>query len=270
MSFRTYATRADAELDLLEGAVHVARLEYPALELRKVSQALDELAEPLKRLDLPRRSVSIQADALAEHLHGSCGFRGNLTAYHEPENSFVNVVIERRMGIPISLSLVYLEVARRVGVHARGLGFPGHFLVRIDDPRDTVVIDPFFAGEQLDRAGLERLLERIAPRLPFSDQMLQPVTTRQMLTRMLMNLRAIYASRAEPGRLLVVLDHLIDLMPEALDEVRERGLLYAKLGASEAAIGDLRRYLESSPYAGDASDVSAIVERLQSSSGKAN
>jgi len=156
-----------------------------------------------------------------------------------------------------------MEVARRCGVRARGVGFPGHFLVRLDGLQERVVIDPFFGGAVLDNAGLARLLERIAPRMPFSEEMLQPVSPRQMLARMLMNLRGIYGSRAEPGRLLAVLDQLIDLMPEALDEVRERGLLYAKLGATQAALADLEQYLEGMPYAGDADEVRAEITRLR-------
>lgn len=270
MEFRSYAERADSEDALLEGAVHVARLEYPGLVLAEIAHALDELAAPLVPLQLASQPLDAQADALAEHLHVRCGFRGNVANYHEPENSFINLVIDRRVGIPISLSLVYMEVARRAGVRARGLGFPGHFLVRLDDDFETRVIDPFFGGKRLDRHGLEDLLRRIAPGLAFSQEMLQPASTPQMIVRMLMNLRAIYAARAETGRLLAVLDHLIDLLPDAIEEVRERGLIYAKLGARDAALADLRRYLRELPQAGDGAEIRRLLERLEATTPRSN
>jgi regulator of sirC expression with transglutaminase-like and TPR domain len=176
----------------------------------------------------------------------------------------VNVVLDRKLGIPLTLAIVYLEIAARVGVRARGVGFPGHFLVRIDDATSTVFVDPFFGGELLDTTALEARLKSSAPRAALHQGMLEPVSARQMLIRMLMNLRAIYAARAEPGRLLLVLDHLVDLIPDAADEIRDRGYLCARLGASGAAISDLRRYVETLPQAADAVQVRRAIARLES------
>jgi regulator of sirC expression with transglutaminase-like and TPR domain len=263
----SFAGVSDVELDLVEAAAAVARIEYPGVQADRIRAQFDELAAPLVRLSIARLPAAGQARALVDHLHGASGFRGNSESYFDPENSFINVVLERRLGIPITLALVYVEVARRCGVFARGVGFPGHFLVRVDDRHDSAVIDPFFGGEVLDRRGLASLLQRVAPRMTLRDEMLDPVNARQFAARMLMNLRGIYAARGAAGRLLAVLDHLIDLIPDAADEVRDRGLLCARLGAPKLAAADLRRYLEALPHAGDVAEVRRAIERLESNEG---
>lgn len=263
MDFLAYARQSDPELDLLEGAVLIAQLAYPAVERRAEAQRLDQLAAPLAALNLSRLPVAAQARALSDHLHLGCGFRGNTESYHEPENSFINRVLDRKLGIPISLALVYIEVARRAGLEAHGVGFPGHFLVRIDAGANTAIVDPFFGGEVLDRAALGRLLHRHAPRMTLVEEMLAPVTVRQIVTRMLINLRSIYAARGDAGRLLVVLDRLVDLMPDAADEIRDRGYLCARLGAPQAAARDLRHYVDALPNAGDVAEIRKAIERLE-------
>jgi regulator of sirC expression with transglutaminase-like and TPR domain len=264
VAFSSFAARPDAELDLVEGATAVARIAYPGLEAHWVRSRLDALAAPLAPLGLGRLPALAQARALADHLYLAQGFRGNEQSYLDPDNSFINVVLERRLGIPITLAVVYIEVAQRVGVAARGVGFPGHFLVRVDDRRDTVLVDPFFGGQVLDRPALEDLLHRMAPRMNLRDEMLDGVSVRHLVARMLMNLRGIYAARADAGRLLAVLDHLIDLMPDAADEVRDRGFLCARLGAPRFAAADLRRYIDALPHAGDVAEVLRAIERLES------
>lgn len=265
MGFSLFEEAIDAEPDLLEAAAAVARIEYPGLQVARLRARFDEIAAPLAPLGLARLPALAQARALADHLHGVNGFRGNAGSYFDPANSCINVVLERRLGIPITLALVYVEVARRLGVSARGVGFPGHFLVRVDDRRDSVILDPFFGGEVLDRVALTNLLARVAPRMALRDEMLDPVSVRQLVARMLINLRGIYAARADSGRLLAVLDHLIDLMPDAADEVRDRGFLCARLGAPRLAAADLRRYVDALPHAGDVAEVRRAIERLESS-----
>jgi regulator of sirC expression with transglutaminase-like and TPR domain len=126
------------------------------------------------------------------------------------------------------------------------------------------MVDPFFGGQVLDRPALEDLLHRMAPRMSLRDEMLDGVSVRHLVARMLMNLRGIYAARADAGRLLAVLDHLIDLMPDAADEVRDRGFLCARLGAPRFAAADLRRYIDALPHAGDVAEVLRAIERLES------
>lgn len=265
VDFPSYARQSDRELDLLTGALLIARDAYPLLDPAAEERRLDELAEPLRARGLGELPASLQAKALADYLYVSCGFRGNVDQYHDPDNSHLNIVLERRLGIPISLAIVYMEVARRVGVRAGGVGFPGHFLVRIEDDSGSLIVDPFFGGDTLDRAALQELLQRTAPRMTMREEMLQSIPVRHMITRLLMNLRAIYAARGDGGKLLVVLDHLIDLVPDAVDEMRDRGYLYARLGAPHAAVADLTRYAEALPHAGDAAEVRQAIEKLQRS-----
>lgn len=267
MEFAAYAQKPDRELDLVTGALLIARDAFPGLDMDRERGRLDALSKPLLGCGLERQPAAVQARALADHLHVGCGFRGNAENYHDPDNSFLNVVLERKLGIPISLAVVYVSVAERVGLRANGIGFPGHFLVRVDDGQSMTVMDPFFGGELLDREALEGLLHRAAPRASLSEDMLDPAPARHVVARMLMNLRTLYAARGDAGRLLVVLDRLVDLIPEAYEEIRDRGFLYARLGARSAAALDLRRYLDALPHAEDAFDVRRALGKLETDPG---
>jgi regulator of sirC expression with transglutaminase-like and TPR domain len=266
MDFAGYALRPDCELELLDGALLIAKDAYPNIDLDAERQRLDELAAPLIAQEVGMLDARAQVVALGAHLNGDCGFRGNQDDYYNPDNSFLNVVLERRVGIPISLAVIYIEVARRSGIHASGVGFPGHFLVRVEDVNgfgDPVIVDPF-TGRALNRRELKRLLSLASnDRLKFDPAMLETTPTRHIVARMLMNLRGIYASRGDYSRLLVVLDRLIDVVPDAVEELRDRGFLWARLGAPEAAIEDLRRYAELFPHADDVEEVRRVMELLE-------
>jgi regulator of sirC expression with transglutaminase-like and TPR domain len=266
LDFHAYAEQPDDELDLLEGALLIAKDAYPGLEPGEVEADLDALAEPLLAARVATMPAPIQARALAEHLFVRIGFRGNKDDYYDPKNSFLNEVVARRVGIPISLSLVYVEVARRAGVSASPVGFPGHFLARVDDPDRRVVVDPFHGGEMLDEVALAELLRRAGSKLRYSADMIAATPVRHVLARMLMNLRGIYSSRGEYARLLVILDRLIDILPDASEELRDRGLLLGRLGAPEAAARDLDSYVERQPHANDVPEVRRWIERFRASS----
>lgn len=267
VDFASYARLPDRDLDLVTGALLIAKDAYPGLSLEHERRRLDEISRPLLGQGLERESAVVQAKALGAHLYGVFGLRGNAENYHDPDNSFLNVVLDRRLGIPISLAVIYLAVADRVGVRARGVGFPGHFLVRVDDGRTTVILDPFFGGELLDRSALAGLLRRVAPRAVLTDAMLDAAPTRNVIARMLLNLRTLYAARADAGRLLVTLDRLVDLLPEAYDAIRDRGYVYARLGAHAAALADLRRYVDVMPHADDAAEVQRAIANLERTPG---
>jgi regulator of sirC expression with transglutaminase-like and TPR domain len=268
LDFRAYAEQPDDELDLLEGALLIAKDAYPALEPAEIEARLDALAEPLIHAGIASMPAPTQARALAEHLFVRLGFRGNRDDYYDPRNSFLNEVVARRVGIPISLSLVYVEVARRSGVAASPVGFPGHFLARIDDLDRRVVVDPFHGGEALDEVALADLLRRAGSKLRYSSDMIAATPVRHVVARMLMNLRGIYASRGDYAQLLVVLDRLIDILPDGSEELRDRGLLLGRLGAPEAAIRDLEAYVELQPHASDVPEVGRTIDRLRASSQK--
>jgi regulator of sirC expression with transglutaminase-like and TPR domain len=263
VDFREYAAQSDDRLDLLTGALLIAEDAHPGLDLAEQARRVDELAAPLTGRGLDALPAVAQAQVLADHLFVRAGFHGNTEDYYDPRNSLLNEVLDRRTGIPITLSILYIEVSRRLGVQARGVGFPGHFLVRLDDEEGTVIVDPFSGGQSLSERALENLLGRGGARIKLDRAMLDPTPVRHIVARVLMNLRGIYAARGDWARLLVVLDRLIDLVPEVTDELRERGLLLARLGAPKAALDDLRRYVSALPHAGDAGELQALIARLE-------
>jgi regulator of sirC expression with transglutaminase-like and TPR domain len=271
VEFRDYARSSDDGLDLLTGALLIARDAHPGLDLTEQRARLDELARPLVGRGISDLPPTVQARLLSDYLYVVCGFHGAKADYYEPRNSFLNEVLDRKTGIPITLAVVYIEVARRLGVAARGVGFPGHFLVRLGgapgDPNaernEPVMIDPFHQGRLLDAAALGDLLRRANVRVPLSSEMLAPARTRHIVARMLMNLRGIYTARGDGARLLLTLDRLIDLLPELSSELLERAKLYEQLGAPGAALADYERYLAVEPDAADAAQARAAIKRLQ-------
>ena len=266
MDFRSFAALPDDALDLLEGALLVAQDARPSLDRRAIEQQIDELAEPLARRQLALLPAAAQARALADQLFVRAGFRGNTADYYDPKNSFLDEVLARRTGIPISLSVLYVEVARRAGVRASPVGFPGHFMASIDGGDGArLLIDPFNGGGVRNESSLGELLRRSGSTLEYSEELVAPTPVRQVVSRMLMNLRGIYTMRAEYSRLLLVFDRLIDLWPESIDERRDRGFLFARLGAPEAALADLDVYLARAPNAPDVGEVRAWQERIRES-----
>jgi regulator of sirC expression with transglutaminase-like and TPR domain len=265
-TFEQLAALPDECLDVAVGAALIARDAYANLDLERIVDRFDALAAPLAARSLARLTPAEQAAALSEHLYDQLGFRGNDQDYYDPKNSLLPDVLDRKLGIPITLALVYCEVGRRAGVRARGVSFPGHFLVRVDDALSVappVVVDPFFGGRRLDTAALQKLLERAAPNQTVSDEHLTPASPRAMLVRMLINLKWIYATRGDFARALLALDRIISLTPDSVPALRERGLLAARLGAVEAARADLSRLLELVPQAPDASSIRQQLEELR-------
>jgi regulator of sirC expression with transglutaminase-like and TPR domain len=271
VEFRDYASSSDDRLDLLTGALLIARDAHPGLDFAAQRARLDELAKPLRQRGLAGLPPTVQARLLSDYLYVVCGFHGANADYYDPRNSFLNEVLDRKTGIPITLAVVYIEVARRLGVQALGVGFPGHFLVRLAPPpgdpsgerNEPVIVDPFHNGRLLDEGALSQLLRRANVRAPLSSEMLEPARTRHVVARMLMNLRGIYTSRGDGPRLLLTLDRLIDLLPDLSSELVERAKLYEGLGAPAAALADYERYLQVEPDGSDAAAAKQAIKRLR-------
>src|SRR5580700_5572939 len=165
-TFEELAALPDEQLDVATGAALIARDAFPHLDVVQLLARFDELAAPLVTGHVADDAPRDQARRVSEHLYDTVGFRGNEADYYDPKNSFLPDVLDRKLGIPITLAVVYCEVARRAGVRARGVAFPGHFLVRVDPPGredSPVAVDPFFGGRRLDEAGLQTLLKRASP-----------------------------------------------------------------------------------------------------------
>jgi regulator of sirC expression with transglutaminase-like and TPR domain len=235
----------------------IAADEYPGLRPARYHAMLDQLVEPIRTL-VEQAPDDNKLSLLTEHVYGRLGFSGNADDYYDPRNSYLNQVLERRRGIPISLAVVLMALGRRLDLDIEGIGFPGHFLVRVGGP-DGLFVDPFNEGRILEREDLEHLAERFLPEVGIEGAQLSPVGPRTIAVRTLFNLQQIYERRADHARALVCCDRLVDLTDEPFHR-RDRGTHAFALGAYAAARPDLEAYLERS---GDAQDVAFIHEMLR-------
>ncbi len=241
-------------------ALAIADDAYPGLSRMRYHSLLDAFAAPLYE---PMRVLSEPGARLRRfraHLCGELGFKGNRDDYYDPRNSYVNEVIERRTGIPITLAVVWMALGRRVGLRVEGVGFPGHFLVRIGGPSGAYV-DVFNEGQTLSARDLERLGRRHLRGEPVPQELLAPVSARDMAERMLFNLRGIYEGRGDHARAMVVCDRLFELTASPAHR-RDRGVHALELGANEAALRDLEAYLSAEPDAADADRVRTLLDRV--------
>ena len=251
---------------LAEAALAIAEEEYPHLVVETYLRRLDEYARAVEARLPARRDMASTLRAMRTVLFEEGGLRGNAEAYYDPRNSFLNEVLDRKLGIPITLSVVYMEVAARVGLPAQGVGLPGHFLVKVAVADREIFVDPFHGGEVLSAADCATRLRAVAPGRPLEPHHLEGVTHRQILRRMLHNLRKIYVESGDDVRSLWVLDRLVLLAPGDPLARRDRGLVEARLGGTSAALADLEAYLEALPSDPDASAVRAVVKQLKSRS----
>jgi regulator of sirC expression with transglutaminase-like and TPR domain len=254
------------------GAALVARDAHPDLDVRSVLSSLDELAAPLLARRLHLEPTEVAAAAIAHHLYGVHGFRGNEDDYSDPRNSYIDDVLQRRLGIPITLAVVLVSVARRASVSAHGISFPGHFLVRFERPHGgPLVVDPFHGGRAMNSAELTRLLQHTGgPKASLQLKHLEAATTRATLVRVLTNLKNALMGRGDLPRALVAATRIATLMPGEPWPVRDRGMLQAQLGAHAGARDDLLRYLELAPSAADAARIRELLSRLPRENRSAN
>jgi regulator of sirC expression with transglutaminase-like and TPR domain len=247
-----------------EAALAIALEEYPSLDVEEYLVRLDALGERVRRLaPAPVRAASALA-ALRRVLHEEEGLRGNDKDYYDPRNSFLNEVLDRKLGIPISLAVVWIEVGRRAGLELRGVGFPGHFLAKYASPTGPeVFIDAFNSGEMLSADEcVARYRARTGGR-ELDRRYLAAVESRQVLARMLQNLKRIYVERRDDVRTFAALDKILLLSPGQIDALRDRGLVAARLGGGPAAAQDLEAYLARMPSAPDAADVRKVLTVLR-------
>ena len=257
--------QSDQSFHLFEAAVSLGQDEYPELD---VQRALAEVDAQLVRLRqrLPADASAMHKLRLLNHFYfQDLHFGGNVNHYYDPDNSYLHKVLERRRGIPVSLAVLWLELAQGLGLAAHGVGFPGHFMVKVNLPQAQVVIDPF-SGQSLSREALQSRLEawRASHGLPGVSALplghyLQAMPPREILARMLRNLKEIHRTQCDWARLVAVEDRLLVLLPQAWDEYRDRGLARAELGQLAPAVQDLEIYLG---QAGEGGDAGAIAERL--------
>ena len=241
----------DDRVNLARAALTIARWEYPALEVDAYVERLDGLA---RGVDGRRRSTDPlgRLHRLREYLFVEQGFAGNREDYYDPRNSFLNDVLDRRQGNPITLSLVLMEVGKRLGLAVEGIGLPGHFIAGARLGDSQILLDPFNAGALLTPEACEKLVGRALGRqVALKPENFAAVTRRQFLARMLANLKGIYWQREAWDRVVGVIDRLLVLDPKAAGEWRDRGVAWTKLGEIRRGLGDWERYLTEFPNAAD-------------------
>ena len=275
-AFAALIARDDARIDLARACLMIAEDAYPGLDVDRYMGEIERMAIRL-RGRLPKTGgAEERVVALNQFLYEDLGYWGNTDDYYDPRNSYLNEVIERKTGIPITMSILYMELGRRIGLPLEGVSFPGHFLVRLRLRGGTLVLDPFAGGAPQSEDELRSRVKRVIPdgvaddlpaaELPL-DQFLEPATNRQILSRLLRNLKGIY--REKPERMLDVLNRMLLVTPDASAELRDRGYVYQRLECYRAALKDLTDYTEREPDAPDLDEVrgklfelSALCARL--------
>jgi regulator of sirC expression with transglutaminase-like and TPR domain len=267
--WNSLATLEGDTLPLFATALLIARDEYPQLDADLYDTLLQSHAEHLRGEIEAIDAWPLKMQAINRHLFEELGYKGNHDEYYDPRNSYLNEVFERRLGNPVSLAMVQMEVARRLGVPLDGVSFPGHFLVRLPIDDGVLVMDPFNRGRPLDEDELrQRARPHLGGEMPDDEalyQILNPASHRAILMRMLRNLHGVYTERDDWERAVRSADRILKLSPDNSEALRDRGLGYLRIGHRHGARNDLARYLQLNP---DAADAGPLRERLvETSSG---
>jgi len=255
--------RPDRDISLARAALALSRIEHPDLDSPRYLGRLDELADAIARVRGAASPVE-RLHGLREYLFEEQGFKGNRADYFDPRNSFLPDVLDRRVGIPISLSLVLIEVGRRLDLPMEGIGLPGHFItgVRLDDA--PILLDPFHGGTILTPEACRELVSKaLGKRVRLTEASFAPVGSRQFLARMLANLKGIYWRTEQWAKAVRVSDHLIVLDPKAGTERRDRGVALAKAGQYQQGLADWERYLTEFPDAPDNAEMRGHLRRVR-------
>src|SRR4051812_40146637 len=271
--FRDLIDRPDEDIDLAEAALLIAKSVQADLDVALYLSQIEALSAQLAQRLTDTASETERILALNKFLFDEQGFAPNVENYYDPRNSFLHEVLERRVGIPISLSILYIEVGRRIGLPLRGVSFPGHFLVKCKVDDGLIVLDPYCRGVSLSLNDLQQRLREVkggeVSRAIIAG-MLVAANKKEILARVLRNLKAIYVERKDDNAALSVTEWLIALTPGDALEVRDRGLLYAKLECPRAAMEDFERYLELAPDAEDAPELRMRMVELRQAAARLN
>jgi regulator of sirC expression with transglutaminase-like and TPR domain len=263
-------SREDDQIDLAEAALLIAAEEYPRLKVDLYLERLNYFADFARRKAEDSRNPIEVVTALNATLFEQLGFRGNRESYYDPRNSYLNAVIDRRTGIPITLTVVYIEVAKRIGFPVKGVGLPFHFIAKHEAEGGDIFIDPFNAGGLLGSAGCDALITQMSGgKVELRPEHLEAVTNKQILTRMLSNLLGVYSASDRP-RALAAIDRILLINPDSRAHIRDRGLLLAAVGEKTAAIVALERYLDLAPDAVDADSIREQIKSIRQSQARLN
>lgn len=254
----------DGAIDIVEAALWISAEEYPNLEVERELERVRIISAEGARRVFELTNPFARLDGLQGYFYGELGFRGNLENYNDPQNCHLNEVLNRRLGIPITLSILFMDLARAAGFQACGVGLPGHFVVRLTYGERGLLVDPFHGGQVITAEDCRQLVARTTGRASlFRPEILEGTDERSMLGRLLRNIKHIHVEREDYTRALATVEQLLMLRPDDPTEIRDRGFLQAHLGRPAAAIDDLEAYLTRSPRAADADSVRGRVTWLR-------
>jgi regulator of sirC expression with transglutaminase-like and TPR domain len=260
------------QFDLAEASFMLAQDIYPGIDIAAYLGQLDDIATAIRKRIAGDAFAEQKVIALNYYLFNEMRFAGNIDDYYDPRNSYLNEVMERRIGIPITLSILYLEVGKRLGLNLKGISFPGHFLVKLAVKRGQLVLDPFIGGEAQSEADLRQRLAQVLPSEKAEnaqlEQYLETATPRQIIARVLRNLKRIYMQTGKLEQALAVMQRMLLVMPESAEELRDRGLVYLQLECFRPALSDFQNYLRRRPEAHDVAEIRNKIVELKKASAR--
>jgi regulator of sirC expression with transglutaminase-like and TPR domain len=263
----------EEDIDLAEAALLVAGHACPDIDIPRYLARIEELGAALNERIPGEASVSQRIAALNQYLFGDLGFAPNAEDYYDPRNSFLHDVLERRVGIPITLCILYMEVGRRAGLALQGVSFPGHFLVKCAVEDGTVVLDPYSGGLSLGLVDLQRRLREVQGgevSRAIIASLLVAASRKDIILRMLRNLKAIYLREKDYGRVLPIMDWIVATAPGQVPELRDRAMVYEALECFRPALADFERYLARCPDAEDAVEVRRKIVEMRNRAARLN
>ena len=271
LTFAELAALDDESIDLFTGALVIAVDEYPRLDRQSYLDKLEQIAFEAQNASAGLGDPSDVLLAINSVIFLDYGYHGNRQNYYDPRNSFLNQVIDRRTGIPITLSILYMALAERVGIPLLGVGMPGHFLVKHSGSPGEIFIDPFNGGRLMDAGGCGKLLEEISGgRLELKPDHLRAVSKKQILTRMLANLLGIYSEGKDYPRAIRAVEYILMIEPDQPGYIRDRGLLLAAAGRQRESIEALERYLRLGPNAADGPHIRESIKKIKAELSRLN
>jgi regulator of sirC expression with transglutaminase-like and TPR domain len=261
--FAEMVARPEPEIDLAAAALLIAAEEYPQLTPEPYLARLDELAERVRDRQWDETAPVVMLQDLSRVLFEEEKFRGNSEHYYDPRNSFLNDVLDRRLGIPLTLSIIYLEVGWRLGLPLRGMNFPAHFMVRYQGEALQLIVDPFHGGNVRFEDEMQDVLDQaFGGSVPLQPQHLRDADRRDILLRMLENLKGMYLNARDDDRALAAIERILILLPDSADHVRDSGMILTRLGRAQEAASALRHYLQLVPDAPDRVRVELLLDQM--------
>ncbi|MEY4495164.1 MAG: hypothetical protein RL744_228 [Pseudomonadota bacterium] len=269
LDYFTSLVAEDEHLPLTEAAVAVAQHAYPDLDVQGVLDQIDQYGNKLKQRITPDTPPIQRLQLLKHFFYNELGFGPNPNDFYAPENSYLHQIIENRRGIPISLAILMMELGQQIGLNIRGVSFPNHFMMRISLQQGEIIMDPL-NGESLSKNQLQEMLDPYLDAKGYRGELSLPLniflrasSSREILSRFMRNLKMIYSEDERWERLLGIQERLVILLPDSMEEIRDRGLIFAQLEYVRPAIADLQRYLSEMPGAEDAADIREHIATLE-------